>query len=83
MWRLTPHQRDIIDAIKAVPVGTEFRSGDLAKHYGYPHKDASKVLQQDIILSTFVSYAPEEYKNNAIHYVKSKDFDLWFKLATT
>lgn len=75
------HQLDLLDALNKIPAGTEFCVKDVRDKYGYPYKDASSVLQSSRILSTFVEYAPEYYKNGAIHYVKDKMFDFWYNLA--
>jgi len=77
--KLTDHQRDMVEAIKAAPYDIEFRPQDIRKIYGYPHSDASKILQQDVILLQFVTYAPVPYKKGAIHYMKNKDFDMYYK----
>lgn len=71
---MTPHQKDMIQALKNVSDDTEFCSGDMKKFYGYPHNDASKVLQQDNILLNFVCYSEDGYRAGKIRYRLRNDF---------
>lgn len=72
---MTPHQKDIVRALKKVPANAEFCAGDLKKLYGYPHSNSSQVLQQDTILLNFVTYADPSYRNGKIWYKLHPDFD--------
>ena len=80
--KLNRHQLDMVTAISKVPNGEEFRVKDIKNKFGYPHKDAASVLQQYAILGVFVKYAPKEYHNGAIYYVKNDMFDFYYSLLT-
>lgn len=73
---MTPHQVDMVQALRKVPDDTEFTAGDMRKIYGYPHADASKVLQQYAIVGVFVGYFGEAYRAGKIRYRRSDDFEI-------
>ena len=75
---MSPHQWDMVRALRNVPADTEFTVGDMVKLYGYPHKDASKVLQQDAILLEWIGYSDPCYRAGKIRYKLRADFDVLY-----
>lgn len=72
MRELTDHQKDMVEALAKIPVGEVFYARRTRKE-GYPHSDAAKVLQQDAILLTYVTYADPAYDSKGIRYMIRKD----------
>ncbi len=75
MSKLTERQLEMVRALNLVSREDEFCSGDMAKLYGYPHKDASKVLQQDVILGHFITYSTPPYRAAKTRYRLAPQFD--------
>lgn len=72
---MSPHQLEMVRALCRVPPGKEFCSGDMAKVYGYPYKDASTILQQLPVLDNFLQYSNPSYRAGKIRYKLKDDFN--------
>lgn len=74
MFKMTEHQKDMVVALTKIPTGEVFYARRL-KEVGYPHKDAAKVLQQDAILSIYVTYAEPSYDSKGIRYMVKENIN--------
>jgi hypothetical protein len=71
---MAPHQIEMVKALINVPEGCVFTSGDMHKKYGYPHKDASRVLQQ-MITWQGIDYAEPDFDKGKIQYRRAGSDD--------
>ena len=75
---MTLHQRNMLETFMRIPMNTSFTAGDAVKKYGYPHKDASRVLQQ--LISWAISYANPRFAKNKIQYIRDKSDNFYITI---